>query len=149
MCITYVCTLKILTLTWYYATRLCHRDDPMLPCFLFPSFPSLLMAPFSFTSFFFTHWQVKLPTLHDYLLSMRRRGYALVGAEQTANSRDIVNFNFRPNTVLVLGYASLYFFYSLKLLCLIFRQLLEAIVCKMLGCGILRTTYNNMFCSPA
>jgi hypothetical protein len=34
---------------------------------------------------------------------MRRRGYALVGAEQTANSRDIMNFNFRANTVLVLG----------------------------------------------
>ena len=51
----------------------------------------------------FIYSQVKLPMLHDYLVSMRKRGYALVGAEQTANSKDIVDFNFRPNTVLVLG----------------------------------------------
>ena len=98
------------------------------------------MAPLSFILHFFTHWQVKLPSLHDYLLSMRRSGYALVGAEQTANSKDIVNFNFRPNTILVLGYVSLYFYSLLTASCS--KLLLEAIVSKMLGCGILRTTYN-------
>ena len=37
---------------------------------------------------------------------MKRKGYALVGAEQTANSKDIVSFSFQPSTVLVLGYVS-------------------------------------------
>lgn len=62
---------------------------------------------YPYKDFQFLLVQVKLPSLGDYLLSMRRRGYALVGAEQTANSKDIVNFNFKPNTVLVLGYVSL------------------------------------------
>ena len=88
----------------------------MLPCFLF-SLP--------FASHFFTHWQVKLPSLHDYLLSMRRRGYALVGAEQTANSKDIVNFNFRPNTILILRYTYISLYVLLPSNYLIFQAIVR------------------------
>ena len=49
LCVYRMCVhSKILTLTWYYATRLCHWDGPMLPCFL----SSLLSTLFFFIFFF-------------------------------------------------------------------------------------------------
>lgn len=47
--------------------------------------------------------QIKLAALKEYLMAMRRNGYALVGVEQTAQSKCITQFKFNRNTVLVLG----------------------------------------------
>ncbi|CAI8004823.1 Probable methyltransferase TARBP1 [Geodia barretti] len=53
------------------------------------------------------HWlnisEVRLPKLPSYLLAMRRAGYQLVGAEQTAQSKSITSYSFQPLTLLLLG----------------------------------------------
>ncbi|XP_019864279.1 PREDICTED: probable methyltransferase TARBP1 [Amphimedon queenslandica] len=47
--------------------------------------------------------QVKPSELSTYLLSMRRKGYTLVGVEQTAHSKQINNYQIPVKTVLLLG----------------------------------------------
>ena len=49
---------------------------------------------------------MKLSALRDYLISMRREDYALVGIEQTAQSQCITKYRFHHKTVLVLGYVN-------------------------------------------
>lgn len=41
--------------------------------------------------------------LFDYLLSMKSNGYYIVGAEQTANGKQLTDLNFPKKTVLLLG----------------------------------------------
>ena len=52
---------------------------------------------------FILHIQVKLNALREYLLSMRRSGYAIVGLEQTMRSKCASSYKFQRETVLVLG----------------------------------------------
>jgi len=47
--------------------------------------------------------EVPRSALRDYLLSMRRQGYALVGVEQTHNSVQLDQWNFQKQTVILLG----------------------------------------------
>lgn len=47
--------------------------------------------------------EVPRAAVRDYLLEMRAKGYAIVGIEQTHCSRQLDEFHFQPNTVLVLG----------------------------------------------
>ena len=52
--------------------------------------------------------QVKLPALRDYLLDMQRKGYALVGVEQTAHSKCVTQYKFKHKTLLLLGYVAIF-----------------------------------------
>lgn len=47
--------------------------------------------------------EVKVENLPVYLRDMKRKGYKIVGAEQTADSQSLDNFQFEKNTVLLLG----------------------------------------------
>ena len=50
-----------------------------------------------------TFLQVRLNALKDFLLSMQSKGYTLVGAEQTAQSKSLAEHKFKKKTVLLLG----------------------------------------------
>lgn len=47
--------------------------------------------------------EVKLSNLMEYLVNMRRKGYALVGVEQTAQSKCVTKYKFKHQTLLILG----------------------------------------------
>lgn len=47
--------------------------------------------------------EVKSWQLFDYLLSMKSKGYYIIGAEQTANGKLLTELNFPKKTVLLLG----------------------------------------------
>ena len=47
--------------------------------------------------------KVKPGMLKDYLLQKRQEGYTLVGAEQTANSISLTDYQFPFKTLLLLG----------------------------------------------
>ncbi|XP_071491215.1 probable methyltransferase TARBP1 [Diadema antillarum] len=47
--------------------------------------------------------EVKPGDLKDYMLEMKKHGYALVGVEQTANSQALTDFKFPKRTMLLLG----------------------------------------------
>ncbi|XP_037024426.1 uncharacterized protein LOC119066209 isoform X2 [Bradysia coprophila] len=47
--------------------------------------------------------EVKSWQLFDYLLSMKSKGYYIIGAEQTANGKILTELNFPKKTVLLLG----------------------------------------------
>jgi tRNA guanosine-2'-O-methyltransferase len=47
--------------------------------------------------------QVKQKDLIRYLQAKKKQGYTLVGVEQTANSVSLLDYQFAPNSVLLLG----------------------------------------------
>lgn len=48
--------------------------------------------------------EVRRADLKEYLLTMRRQGYTLIGVEQTANSHRLEQYQFPYQSVLVLGH---------------------------------------------
>ncbi|XP_055379675.1 uncharacterized protein LOC129610906 isoform X2 [Condylostylus longicornis] len=49
-------------------------------------------------------FELKTCNMQDFLVQMKSNGYDIVGAEQTANSENFVNFNFPKKTILLLGH---------------------------------------------
>lgn len=47
--------------------------------------------------------EIKSFQVMDYLLGMKRAGYAIVGAEQTGNSTSLINAKIPKKSVLLLG----------------------------------------------
>lgn len=47
--------------------------------------------------------EVKANDLRDFIIEKQREGYAVVGAEQTCNSENFVNFKFPEKCILLLG----------------------------------------------
>lgn len=48
--------------------------------------------------------EVKIENISTYLIEMKGKGYKIVGAEQTADSKKLDTYQFEENTVLLLGY---------------------------------------------
>lgn len=47
--------------------------------------------------------EVKEWLLVDYLLDLKTKGYCIVGAEQTSQSKSLKDLEFPPKTVILLG----------------------------------------------